>query len=133
MTNPIGCGTANLSVNVPLDEKLALGKLAFTCGQSQGELVRQLTLRGLEAELKECEDKIYREIGFVSRDGEIALMKRTEALRQTVQSIRQTRKMYYGAMLLAVFVALIVLSESQDMRRARRNRAEEEVEEVSEA
>jgi len=134
MTNAIGTGTCNLTINVPLDERNELGRLATAAGQSIGDLMRRLTIRGLQAELIETESQLHREIGFISRDGETILLRRAESLRQTLRSIRETRKRYYGAALLMLFVAILVIGEKQDFRRCRRSRMEEErVEEVCEA
>lgn len=133
MTNSIGSGTVNLTINIPIDERNELGRLACAAGQSLGDMMRRLTLRGLESELVEVESKLHREVGFVSKDGEIVLIRRAETLRQTLRSIRETRKRYYGATMLMLFVAAICCCESQDMRRSRRTRVEEETEVFSEA
>jgi hypothetical protein len=53
-THPIGSGTANISINVPIDERTLLGRLAFQAIQrgearSAGDYQRQLIAKGLEA------------------------------------------------------------------------------------
>jgi hypothetical protein len=54
MTNPIGSGTANLSINVPLDERRLWGRLAFLAiergeARSVGDYERKILAKGLEA------------------------------------------------------------------------------------
>jgi hypothetical protein len=75
MTNPIGTGTCNLPVNIPLDERAALGQAAFAAGaRSVGDYVRKLILSALEHENPKAAAKV-----------------------------RQIRRQYYGtAALLAV-------------------------------
>lgn len=109
MTNPIGAGTQNLVVNVPREEHKQIGKLALALSQSVGVLMRRLSLKGLEAELAQVEAQLHREIGFVAKDGELLLIRRAEALRQTVRSIRSTRERYYGVVMSQVFVLMFQL------------------------
>ncbi|HYG22757.1 MAG TPA: hypothetical protein VEH04_08250 [Verrucomicrobiae bacterium] len=67
MTNAIGTGTANLSINIPLDERSELGRAAVREGcKSVGEFVRKLVLAGAEVkhpelavQLKEVRRKYY--------------------------------------------------------------------------
>lgn len=128
MTNAIGTGTVNLSINVPADERLHLGRLSVKMGfKSVGDLLRRLALKGLQAELSEIERQIH-PMGSVG-----PLVQRAEELRKTLREVRQTRVKYYGTALLLLFGAFLVCSEHQEFRRARRCRAEEETEEVCEA
>jgi hypothetical protein len=53
-THPIGSGTANLSINVPLDERALWGRLGFLAvergeARSVGDFERRVLLKGLEA------------------------------------------------------------------------------------
>jgi len=108
MTNAIGSGSVNLTVNVPYDEHRHLVRLASAMRQSLGDLVRRVTLKGLETELAQIEAQLHREVGFISKDGEILLIRRAEALRQTVKSIRSTREKYYGAVICAIILAILL-------------------------
>ena len=90
MTNPIGTGTCNLTLNIPVDERAVLGKLAFQAGaKSVGDFLRSLVLRGLENQ-------------------------NATAARQ----VREIRRRYYGGALLVLFVAALACGGSQEMRRA---------------
>lgn len=107
MTNSIGNGTLNLSINIPRDEHRQIARLAEALSQSVGDLIRRVTLKGFETELAQLESQLHREIGFVSKESEILLIRRVEALRQTVRSIRSAREKYYGAVLMVVLTLLI--------------------------
>lgn len=58
MTNPIGQGTTNVSVNLRQAERNLLGRLAHEDDRSIGSLVRRLILRGLEVENPELAAKL---------------------------------------------------------------------------
>lgn len=104
MTNAIGTGTANLSVNVPIDERAELGRLAFRLGfKSTGHFLRALVLKGLEQE-------------------------HPDAARR----VKEVRRAYYGSVMLGVFLAAFVLGHDDLRRPSRRNRMEESREEVCE-
>lgn len=47
-TNPLGPGTCNLPINMPIAERAILGKAAFKRGESMGSLCRTLIVAGLE-------------------------------------------------------------------------------------
>lgn len=98
MTKEIGTGTVNLSINLPIDERTELGKLAFAAGaRSVGHFVRHLIVKGLE-----------------SGDPEAA------------RRLKEIRTRYYGATLLTVFIVSLAVHPGQDLRRcARRVRVEE--------
>lgn len=102
MTNPLGTGTCNLSVNVPTDERQVIGQLAFRLGfKSVGDFMRHLVLSGLEREDT-----------------------------QSAQTVREIRRRYYGAAMLVLFLSAIVLGHS-DFRRCRtRTRIEHREEET---
>lgn len=90
-TNPIGSGTANVSINAPAEWALELGRLACASGQSRGKFVRSLVERGLEA---------------------------TDPAR--AQKLRQIRRQYYGAALLVIFsLGLFATHFPMAMREAR--------------
>lgn len=108
MTNAIGTGTCNVTVNVPADERKQLVRLASAMSQSMGDLMRRITLKGLEGELADIESRLCRDVGIVSKESEILLIRRAEALRQTVQTIRSTREKYYGAVMTATVAAVFV-------------------------
>lgn len=101
MTHPIGTGTVNLTLNIPVDERAALGRAALAHGaRSVGDYVRRLVLLGL------------------SKDD-----------AQAARQVREVRRRYYGT-LAAALVAWIALSSSgEQMRRpprpVRANRQEE--------
>jgi len=101
MTNAIGTGTCNLSLNLPRDERAELGRLAFRAGaRSVGDYVRRLMLSGLE------------------RDD-----------LESARRIKEIRQRYYGAALLALFIGLLLTGEANDLRRARRSVRERRTEE----
>lgn len=90
-TNAIGTGTANFPVNVPVDERDFWRDLAARSGaKSSGDLLRRMLLRGLEAHSK--------------RDAE---------------TLREIRRRYYGAALLALGLWIAVSGASEAMRPAR--------------
>lgn len=101
MTNAIGTGTANLAINIPVDERAALGRAAVAAGaKSVGEYLRGLWLAGAKAENPEL-----------------------------AKEISQVRRQYYGAALMALFMCALVMGGSPEraMRRApRRGRNETE-------
>jgi hypothetical protein len=85
-TNPIGFGTANLNINMPLSEKQLWGRLAFQAisrgeARSVGDYSRQLLAKGLEV-----------------TDPESALR------------LREIRNRYYAGSLAALFVASFLVS-----------------------
>lgn len=101
MTNQIGTGTCNVSINLPRDERTELGRLAFQSGaKSVGDFLRGLVLRGLEQE-------------------------NVEAARR----VREIRARYYGSALLTIFLASLALHPNQDLRRTGRRVRIEEVRE----
>lgn len=108
MTNSIGTGTANISINVPRDERLILGQAAFRAGaKSVGDFVRTLMIKGLT--VTDCE---------------------------AAADVRRVRRQYYGAICglicLLTFTGGLLVGSRQEARRARRGN-EERVEEVREA
>lgn len=108
MTHFIGHGTANLSLNIPRDERDLWGKIAFRKGaKSVGAFCKRMMLRGLE-----IEDAI-------------------EAAR-----LKAVRRQYYGAacavLCLSVLLASVIFGDRHDLRRARRAR-QHRTEEVGEA
>lgn len=129
MSHALGTGTANISINLPIDEKGEWGRLACAGNESLGNLIRRLMLRGLESELACAENAIHREIGFISWRGEILMFRRAEALRQTVRKVKEIRRTYYGVMLALVFCGGLICCEQVDMRRCR-TRVEEMREEA---
>lgn len=102
MTNPLGTGTRNLSVNLPVDELALLGKAAFQAGKSIGHFVRDLLFLGAKSKSPELAAKVA-----------------------------EVRRRYYGAVLLGLFVAMLAFNHDLDLRRpsrtarVRRSEAEE--------
>lgn len=47
-TNPLGCGTKNISCNVPEEFKVALERLAAASGMTLSQYVRQVLSRAVE-------------------------------------------------------------------------------------
>lgn len=91
MTNPIGSGTCNVSINLPVDERAELGRLAFQSGsKSVGDFLRSLLLTGLE-----------------HKDAAAA------------QRIREIRRIYYSASLLGLFLSTLAFGDHIDLRRSR--------------
>jgi hypothetical protein len=95
VTHSIGSGTVNLTINVPIDERLLLGRASVRLqARSVGDLVKRLLLRGLELE-----------------DAATAVQ------------VREIRRRYYGIAMLAV--GLLAVAETfspgsgTEMRRAR--------------
>jgi hypothetical protein len=106
MTNAIGTGTKNFTLNVPTDEHAELGRLAFRLGfRSVGDFMRHLVLKGLEKEDP-----------------------------QSATEIREIRRRYYGATLLGVFLLALAIGHDDARRTSRRVRVgrviEERVEEI---
>jgi hypothetical protein len=98
MTNAIGTGTVNLSLNLPVDERAELGRAAVRAGfASVGAFVRSLLLKGAE-----------------TQDAELATQ------------IKEVRRRYYGAAFLVLFCASLALSwvsgDQMQMRRAQGQR-----------
>lgn len=97
MTNAIGTGTVNLVINVPADERSALGRAAFKRrAKSVGAFVRKLLLAGAELECPEL-----------------------------AAQLKKIRFQYYGsAALLLMFCGLLAASwfsrDELDLRRTRR-------------
>lgn len=68
MTNPIPAWSANVSFNVPKDERALLGRLAYKAGaKSVGAFIKQLVALGLElsdrkaaAQLRQIRARYYR-------------------------------------------------------------------------
>jgi hypothetical protein len=111
VTNSIGYGTRNLSVNVPTDERDILRRAAIQSGcQSLGDYIRRIVLRGVELDNQEA-----------------------------AEQIKQVRRQYYGLSLLTLFVTILAWSilhdHEQDFRRARNSRRprEEQIEEAKAA
>lgn len=98
MTKPIPAWSANLSVNMPKDERLLLGRLAMQRGaKSVGEFVKKLLLLGMEREDQ-----------------------------QSAAQLREIRRRYYGAALILIFG--LTLCNHEVMRRpARRVRETDDV------
>jgi hypothetical protein len=98
MTNAIGTGTVNLSLNLPIDERAELGRAAMRAGfASVGAFVRSLYLKGAEAHDKEL-----------------------------ASQIKEVRRKYYGAAFLVLLCASLVSSwmsgDQLPMRRAQGQR-----------
>lgn len=106
MTNSIGTGTRNISLNVPTDERALLGRVAFRTGaNSVGAFIRRCV-----AEQLEREDPA------------------------SAAELRQIRRQYYGAAVcLVAFVVGLLCQEHQDMRARRGRRGNERIEEIREA
>lgn len=78
-TNPVGVGSVNFPINLPVDEKAALGRAAFDAGcRSVGEYLRKLILKGAEVENPELAARL-----------------------------REVRRQYYGAAFIFLFVGLV--------------------------
>jgi hypothetical protein len=89
MSNPIGTGTCNLSVNVPKDVRTVLGQAAFAADKSLGEFLKLHVIpAGLEA------------------IDPIAAAKVREHLRG-----------YYGALLTVIFLWAFCAGALPDVRR----------------
>lgn len=101
MTHKLGIGTVNLQVNVPAEERLALGRAAFNAGaKSVGDYLRKLVLKGAEAENPEL-----------------------------AAHLREVRRAYYGATCLIVFVLGLLCGSVNEARRVRTARRVEEIRE----
>ncbi len=104
-THAIGSGTRTVSINVPIDEQLTIGRLAFDLGApSVSHFWRRLALRGLEIEHPE-----------------------------TAAKVADIRRRYYGSTMLAVFVLGMLSGTNHDLRRTRTRTTEERIEEAREA
>ncbi len=94
MTNPIGTGTRNLSVNVPTDELDVLRKLAAEVGVSFANLLRGLILKGA-----------------------------AEVSPDRARELQEIRRRYYGAAFLFIICFSVasswVYGDDDSMRRAR--------------
>ena len=107
-TNALGTGTVNLPINIPMDERLAIGKAAFKHGaKSVGEYVRKLIMLGLEAD-----DKL------------------------TAREVKEIRRKYYGMAHAVCGVGIILFlaffCDDDTARRSRRVRSSKgRVEEVA--
>lgn len=106
MTNALGTGTVNLPVNIPVDERLALGKAALKSGaRSVGDYVRKLILLGLEADNK-----------------------------LTAREVREIRRKYYGVAHTVCGIVLVVFTlvcGGELRKTSRRVEAEEMIEEAA--
>jgi hypothetical protein len=112
MTNPIGSGTANLSINVPLDERRLWGRLAFLAiergeARSVGDYERKILAKGLEAQdpaaaarLREIRSRYYASTlaalllvsglsSWFDRDQQVA--RRTSCTVRIVRVVRAVR------------------------------------------
>jgi hypothetical protein len=111
MTKAIGYGTANLSINLPKDERLEWGRVAFRAGaKSVGEFWRRMALKGLEAE---------------------AIKEKRIELAESALRIRESRRQYYGATLLAIFIVSMLCGEVAVRRCSRSGRGGRRTEEVA--
>lgn len=94
MTNAIGTGTTNLSVNAPVDWRAELGRAASGAGVSMGEFMRRIIERGAQGECPKLAARL-----------------------------RAVREQYYGAALLVLFMGITVNSwfdeDDTEIRRAR--------------
>lgn len=109
MTNRIGYGTRNLSLNLPADERLELGKAAFRANaKSVGDFVKRCLLKGLTVQDPAAATRI-----------------------------RGIRRQYYGVacgvICLSAFLAGLLAGTNHDLRRAGRRVRSERIEEVREA
>jgi hypothetical protein len=100
-TNAIGTGTCNISINLPVDERSILGRLAFRMGfRSVGELNRHLIEAGLE-----------------------------KVDPQAAQEVKEIRRRYYGAAMLGAFLLAVVWGHDEARRPSSRVRTGRSVEE----
>lgn len=81
MTNDIGTGTTNLSVNAPMDWASEIRRAAFLAKLSYGEFMRRLCERGAEVENPELAARL-----------------------------KEVRRQYYGSALVILFVGVLVSS-----------------------
>lgn len=102
MTNAIGKGTVNVTVNMPEDESRIWGRLAFDEGKSRGALLKELALA--------------------------ELARRKAQLADQIQMIRENRAAVTMALVGTVLViASLFFGDIQRAQRsARRNREEVE-------
>lgn len=103
MTNALGTGTVNLSVNVPKGVHSVLGRSAFLAGKSMGEFLKQIIPIGLD-----------------TVDPEAAAR------------VREIQRAYYGSLMVLIFTGALLCGDSLELRRARTG-VEEVREEASHA
>lgn len=117
MTNAIGTGTANLSVNAPVDYRAALGRAAFQTHESIGELVRRILPDALEQEARRVEPFD---------------VHAAASLRLQAAQMRVALRMYYGAgVCLVAFVFGLLFGTVTELRRRTEERCDR-IEEVRE-
>jgi hypothetical protein len=105
MTNPIGSGTINITINVPSDERGFWSRLVDTLGfRSANELQRLALERGLEAIASD----------FATKGKPEVAAKASEAAKQ----LHGIRRQYYGAAMLVIFGLMLagVIVAKQDIR-----------------
>lgn len=107
-TNPLGADSVNFNINMPKEERLFLGRLAFSQdpGQSLGEFLKKLWHKALEQEAPEAAAKL----------ADIRKTHRAKVLGME----KETFMVVGSACLLLLFGCTEIFKPNDDIRRAGR-------------